>query len=76
MKPLPDLSDDAAMAARGRRSALMAARKDALDELRDIYTRLQACAPELMADYLRLIQLPIRRLHELEAMLKDIEVQA
>jgi hypothetical protein len=70
MKPLPDLSDDAAMAARGRRSALMAARKDALDELRDTYTRLQACAPEEMKEQLRLIELPVQRLHEIASHLK------
>lgn len=40
MKPLPDLSDEAAMLLRGKRSALAAARSNAMIELRDAYTAL------------------------------------
>lgn len=42
MKPLPDLNDAAAMAARGRRSTLMQARKEALEMLRDEATFLNS----------------------------------
>lgn len=40
MKALPNLEDEAAMLARGRRSALYEARKEALEALRDAYTLL------------------------------------
>lgn len=43
MKPLPDLQNSEAMAARGRRSTLMSARNEALETLRDGVTRLQSC---------------------------------
>ena len=43
MKPLPDLTDEAAMLLRGRRSALAAARSEAMIELRDAYTSLDGC---------------------------------
>ena len=42
MKPLPDLDDVEAMAARGRRSALMAARGEALETLRDASVAIQS----------------------------------
>ena len=42
MKPLPNLEDVDAMALRGRRSALMSSRNDALEEMRDCYTLLQS----------------------------------
>lgn len=41
MKPLPNLDDDAAMLAAGKRSALHFARKDAHEELRDAHTNMQ-----------------------------------
>lgn len=48
MKPLPNLSDDAAMILRGKRSALAASRAEATAALRDAYTSLDGCAwPEL-----------------------------
>lgn len=43
MKPIPDLSDTSAMAARGRRSALMSARNEACQELRDVAVAMQSC---------------------------------
>ena len=43
MRPLPNLEDAAAMAARGRRSVLMSARNDACQELRDVAVALQSC---------------------------------
>jgi hypothetical protein len=42
MKPLPNLDDTQAMIAKGRRSALMSARNDAMDELRDSFTKMQS----------------------------------
>ena len=42
MRPLPNLSDEAAMLRRGRESALWAARKDALETLRDALTACNA----------------------------------
>ena len=41
MKPLPDLTNVAAMAAWGRRSALMRARNEACEALRDIAVHAQ-----------------------------------
>jgi len=43
VKPLPDLNDAAAMAARGRRSVLMSARNEACEELRDVSVAIQRC---------------------------------
>jgi len=42
MKPLPNLLDTDAMAARGRRSALMAARNEACEALRDACVAVQS----------------------------------
>lgn len=42
MKPLPNLDDEAEMLKRGRISAIYAARKDAIEALRDAHTRMQA----------------------------------
>lgn len=42
MKPLPDLQDQTAMAARGRRSVLMSARNEACEALRDACVRAQS----------------------------------
>lgn len=41
MKKLPDLTDDVAMAARGRRSALLSARNDACEVLRTVFLAAQ-----------------------------------
>lgn len=41
MKPLPDLDDTAAMVKRGRASVLFAARKEAIEMLRDAHTAMQ-----------------------------------
>ena len=43
MKPLPNLNDEAAMIKRGQRSALMSAKNEAAEALRDACTRLQSC---------------------------------
>lgn len=45
MKPLPDLTDDAAMIRRGRQSALMSARNEAAQALRDAAVAAQSCKP-------------------------------
>jgi hypothetical protein len=42
LSPLPDLDDVSAMAATGRRSALMRARNEACEALRDATTRCQS----------------------------------
>ena len=48
LKKLPDLADVEAMAARGRRSALMSARNEACEALRDATVAIQAAAIEDM----------------------------
>lgn len=63
MKPLPDLNDSEAMVARGRRSALMQARKEALEALRDEITFLNS---------VDLSELSGGHLHEIAERLNDI----
>ena len=46
MRPLPDLDNQAAMTAWGRRSALMSAHKDAREALRDACTACQSANPD------------------------------
>jgi hypothetical protein len=41
MKPLPNLEDEAAMLLRGRRSALMSARNEAVEEVRNLLIAVQ-----------------------------------
>jgi len=54
MKPLPDLNDAPAMVARGRRSTLLQARKEALEALRDEATYLNgADVSELSGERIR-----------------------
>ena len=43
MRPIPKLDDVDAMAARGRRSALMSCRSEACEELRDVAVSIQSC---------------------------------
>lgn len=50
MKPLPDLDDTGTMAARGRRSALMSARNEAAEALRDAFMDCQKAPIEEVAD--------------------------
>lgn len=42
MKPLPNINDEAAMLLRGKRSAIGAARKEAVESLRDMLTFMQS----------------------------------
>lgn len=42
MKPLPDINNEAAMLLRGKRSAIGAARKEAVESLRDMLTFMQS----------------------------------
>lgn len=42
MTPIPDLTNTEAMAARGRRSAIMSLRSEAAAEIRDVATHLQS----------------------------------
>ena len=51
MKPLPNITDEAAMILRGKRSALGSARNDAAEHLRDYCTRLQSCDYSATAEY-------------------------
>lgn len=44
MKPLPDLTDEAAMLLRGRLSTLGKERSETMIALRDAYTALDGCA--------------------------------
>lgn len=63
MRPLPDLNNLEAMAARGRRSALMSARNDACEALRS------ACVHILNADDLSAVD---KRFEEMEAAMKRL----
>ena len=49
MRPLPDLDDSGAMAARGRRSTLMTARNEAAEALRDAFAACQKASIEEVA---------------------------
>lgn len=49
MKPLPDLSDSAAMAKLGRLSALRSHRTDTLHALRDCASKLLSCQHDEVA---------------------------
>lgn len=42
MRKLPDLSDEAAMVSRGRRGAIISARNEAAEALRDCVTAIQS----------------------------------
>lgn len=46
MKPIPDLDDAGAMAAKGRRSALMSSRNEAAEALRDACVEVQSAHVE------------------------------
>ncbi len=51
MRPLPDLTNVDAMAAKGRRSALMTARNEAAEELRNVMVAVQSADPATLAEF-------------------------
>jgi hypothetical protein len=65
---LPDLTNTAAMIARGQRSALGSARNEALIELRDACTILQSCDWHEMAAATKRCDAAANRLRTLAAM--------
>ena len=65
IRSLPDLSDDAAMAARGRRSALISARNEAAAEVRDVSTAIQTADFERMPALAETLRAAADRLHAL-----------
>lgn len=68
MKPLPDLCDNAAMLKRGRMSALVSARKDAIDALRDAHTGMQSDDWARWGHFAALAAIAAERLIKLEHM--------
>lgn len=68
MRPLPDLTDEAAMLRRGRMSALGAARNEALQALRDAFTHAQSAEYRDLPAALEAMQAPIERLRTVAAM--------
>lgn len=73
MKPLPNLDDEAEMLKRGRISAIYAARKDAIETLRDAHTRMQADDWADMDAQARIAKSAADRLITLAAMLTEIK---
>jgi hypothetical protein len=76
MKPLPDLTDEAAMLLRGRRSALAAARSEAMIELRDAYTSLDGSAWADVAARAQSVRSHVERLLELAALWFETTAEA
>lgn len=73
MRKLPDITDDAAMASRGRHSVLMSARNDACEELRDIFVRAQAAQMGELAQHADGLAAVAQRLVEIEALWKSLK---
>jgi hypothetical protein len=71
MKPLPDLQDIEAMAARGRRSVLLSARNTTLEMLRDDFTRLQSAGIEEMDLLTPAIEESAERLAEISRLWRE-----
>jgi hypothetical protein len=72
MKPLPNLDDHDAMLQRGRRSALAAARNEAIAELRDAYTRMESCEWSELAERMSRVTVAVDRLNEINALWESI----
>ena len=68
MRPIPNLQDDAAMAARGRRSALMSCRNEACSALRDAAVRIMGHDLHEIGDELAVAEAALGRLRELRAL--------
>ena len=65
MKPLPDLTDEAAMLLRGRLSTLGKARSETMIALRDAYTALDGCGWAEVASRTLVVRMHADRLLEL-----------
>lgn len=74
MKPLPNLSDERAMLERGRRSALMSARNEACEALRDAAVSAQTMPhPEMLARIAPTLRKIADRLEALAILYEDLE---
>lgn len=65
MKPLPDLTDEVAALLKGRQTLLWAAKREAMETLRDAYTALQTAQWGEMTDALGLAELSIEQLRQI-----------
>lgn len=72
MKPLPDLDDTGAMAARGRRSALHSARNEAAEKLRDASVACQSADIATVAEPARDVIAAAQRLIEISTLWMNI----
>ena len=72
MNPLPNLNDEAAMLARGKRSALASARNEAAEALRDACTRLQGATWQDLAEAAEDARQASERLKTLAAMWNEL----
>ena len=68
MKKLPDIRDDAAMLERGKRGALMSARNDACESLRNVSTYVQSAQIESLSTHADELKSIAARLVEIEAL--------
>ena len=75
MKPLPDLNDEAEMIRRGKRSAIMSARKEAAETLRDAFTLMQSHDWAELALHARVALNAADRLLTLAAMWDELEAK-
>lgn len=73
MKPLPPLDNEAAMAAWGRRSALLSARKDACEALRDACVLCQSAEIHELPTYTARAIAAAQRLADVSALWADME---
>lgn len=65
MRPLPDLTNAEAMAARGRRGALISARNEAAEELRNASVSVQSADFAELAEHAPRLRAIAQRLEEL-----------
>jgi len=65
MKPLPDLTDEAAMLSRGKRSVLTSARNEAAEALRDACTAVQSADISQLRERARVVKEIAQRLLEI-----------
>ena len=73
MKPLPNITDDAAMIQRGKLSAIGTARKDAAEALRDACTLVQAAEWSELTHHARTARDAADRLLTLAAMWDEVK---
>lgn len=76
MKPLPDLTDEAAMLLRGRLSTLGKERSETMIALRDAYTLLDGCGWAEVASRTQVVRVHADRLLELAALWFKTTVEA